>query len=155
MRADQRRWELMEDKYIYSSGLVNPALNILILKHSNIDLPSNGDSEVKECQHFRSDILDKHITDDRWCNCRVARLPDANHSSADEEPFVVGHETPDDCENSPDEDSKCHDEFSGVPIAQISEDGCEDHVRDDKGGLQGTTLRIADVIFILNLGQDS
>ena len=53
-------------------------------------------------------------------------------------------------ENGPKENTKSHDELSGVPVTEIAKDGSKNHVRDNKHGLKSSSRGIANFEIILD-----
>ena len=42
-----------------------------------------------------------------------------------------------------------------MTVAEVAEDGGKDHVGHDEGGLEGATLGVADLVLLLDLGQNA
>ena len=61
------------------------------------------------------------------------------------------HERSNKCGDDPYCDPNGHVELSGIPVAQIAEQRGEQHVGYDKGGLERSSLAIADLVMVLNI----
>jgi hypothetical protein len=63
------------------------------------------------------------------------------------------HERAEQSGEAPQEDPECHDGPSAVPVAQVAEQWCENHVADDKCSLQQTAFVVADIEVLLDVFQ--
>lgn len=54
---------------------------------------------------------------------------------------------------APQEDPERHDGPPAVPVAQVPEQRCENHVADHKGSLQQTSFVVADIEVLLDVFQ--
>ena len=94
------------------------------------------DGEVEERQDLGPGVLGVQIGDDGRSDGRVRSLADAHQGSKSQKCPEIGHERAQQGGYGPKGQSQDHDPSAAVSVSHVTEDGCEYHIRDDKGRLQ-------------------
>lgn len=112
---------------------------------------SHWNGKVEQSQHFRAQISNEQIGDDRRCDRAVRCLANAYHGTECDEPPETGHEGTEQRCRAPQKHPQRHDPLARVTIAQVAENWCANHVGQHECRLQQTALVITDLELVLNV----